>query len=68
MCKRADTSHQATHDNAELLVLSGERNPYPGRLGLIEEGALADLILVDGETRPPTSTSSPFRGRASSSL
>lgn len=37
-----------THDNAELLALSGRRNPYPGRLGVIEEGALADLIVVDG--------------------
>lgn len=37
-----------THDNAQLLALSGRRNPYPGRLGVIEEGALADLIVVDG--------------------
>jgi len=37
-----------THDNAELLALSGRRNPYPGKLGVIEEGALADLIVVDG--------------------
>lgn len=38
----------ATHDNAELLALSGPRNPYPGDLGVVKEGALADLILVDG--------------------
>lgn len=38
----------ATATNAELLALSGPRNPYPGALGVIEEGALADLILVDG--------------------
>jgi imidazolonepropionase-like amidohydrolase len=38
----------ATSANAELLALSGKRNPYPGRLGVIEEGALADLLLVDG--------------------
>ncbi|WP_423822127.1 amidohydrolase family protein [Salinisphaera sp. SPP-AMP-43] len=38
----------ATHDNAELLKLSGPRDPYPGQLGVIKEGALADLILVDG--------------------
>lgn len=37
-----------THDNAELLSLSGRRNPYPGKLGVIEAGALADLIVVDG--------------------
>jgi hypothetical protein len=27
---------------------SGPRNPYPGKLGVVEEGALADLIVVDG--------------------
>lgn len=37
-----------THDNAELLALSGSRNPYPGKLGRIEENAWADLILVNG--------------------
>lgn len=37
----------ATYDNAQLLMMSGERNPYPkGRLGEITEGAYADLILV----------------------
>jgi imidazolonepropionase-like amidohydrolase len=30
------------------LALSGKRNPYPGKLGVVEEGALADLLLVDG--------------------
>jgi imidazolonepropionase-like amidohydrolase len=39
----------ATGTNAELLALSGERNPYPGKLGVVEEGALADLLLVDGD-------------------
>ncbi|WP_353474306.1 amidohydrolase family protein [Salipiger sp. H15] len=38
----------ATHDNAELLALSGPRNPYPGELGVVREGALADLLLVEG--------------------
>jgi imidazolonepropionase-like amidohydrolase len=38
----------ATSTNAELLALSGLRSPYPGKLGVVEEGALADLILVDG--------------------
>jgi imidazolonepropionase-like amidohydrolase len=37
-----------TYDNAQLLKLSGPRDPYPGKLGVVEEGALADLILVDG--------------------
>ncbi|MNP70489.1 hypothetical protein D3C76_1667280 [compost metagenome] len=39
----------ATHDNAELLALSGPRSPYPGRLGVVEAGALADLLLIDGD-------------------
>jgi imidazolonepropionase-like amidohydrolase len=38
-----------THDNAQLLALSGLRSPYQGKLGVVEEGALADLILVDGD-------------------
>jgi imidazolonepropionase-like amidohydrolase len=38
----------ATSANAELLALSGLRSPYTGKLGVIEEGALADLIVVDG--------------------
>jgi imidazolonepropionase-like amidohydrolase len=38
----------ATADNAALLGLSGFINPYPGRIGVVEEGALADLLLVDG--------------------
>ena len=39
----------ATSDNARLLALSGPRNPYQqGPLGVIKEGAYADLILVNG--------------------
>jgi len=38
----------ATYDNAQLLKLSGPRNPYPGKLGVIEKGAYADMLLVDG--------------------
>jgi imidazolonepropionase-like amidohydrolase len=38
-----------TYDNAQLLALSGKRSPYrEGKLGIIEEGAYADVILVDG--------------------
>ncbi|MDY0090062.1 MAG: amidohydrolase family protein [Flavobacteriaceae bacterium] len=37
-----------TRDNGELLQLSGLRSPYPGKIGVIEEGALADVLLVDG--------------------
>jgi len=38
-----------THENAQLLALSGPRNPYPGKLGVVEVDALADLLLVDGD-------------------
>ncbi|MFT3949170.1 MAG: amidohydrolase family protein [Agriterribacter sp.] len=44
----AEILKMVTHDNAQLLQLSGLRSPYPGKLGVIEKGALADLILVDG--------------------
>ena len=47
--KPAEILKMATAVNAELLAMSGPRNPYPGKLGVIEEGALADLILVDGD-------------------
>jgi len=39
----------ATHDNGQLMKLSGPRDPYPdGELGVVQEGAYADLLLVDG--------------------
>jgi imidazolonepropionase-like amidohydrolase len=44
----AEALIMATSTNGELLALSGRRNPYPGKLGVVEEGALADLLLVDG--------------------
>jgi imidazolonepropionase-like amidohydrolase len=44
----AEALVMATSTNAELLTLSGKRNPYPGNLGVVEAGALADLLLVDG--------------------
>jgi imidazolonepropionase-like amidohydrolase len=45
----AEVITMATAANAELLGLSGPRNPYPkGKLGVIAAGAYADLILVDG--------------------
>jgi len=44
----AEALIMATGINAELLALSGERNPYPGKLGIVEQGAFADLLLVDG--------------------
>ena len=45
----AEVLKLVTHDNAQLLALSGPRNPYPGKLGVVEEGAYADLLLVDGD-------------------
>ena len=40
---------QATSMAAELLAYSGQQNPYRAApLGVIEEGAYADLVLVDG--------------------
>ncbi|MGA9000536.1 MAG: amidohydrolase family protein [Pseudolabrys sp.] len=44
----AETLKMATADNGELMALSGFINPYPGKLGVVEVGALADLLLVDG--------------------
>jgi imidazolonepropionase-like amidohydrolase len=45
----AETLVMATGTNAQLLALSGKRNPYPGKLGVVEQGALADVLLVDGD-------------------
>jgi imidazolonepropionase-like amidohydrolase len=45
----AEVLKMATHDSAQLLALSGPRNPYPGGLGVVEKGALADLLLVKGD-------------------
>ena len=39
----------ATATNGELLALSGLRSPYEGKLGVVEAGALADLLLVEGD-------------------
>jgi imidazolonepropionase-like amidohydrolase len=39
----------ATSTAGELLAMSGKLSPYPkGKLGLIEKGAYADILLVDG--------------------
>lgn len=45
----AEALQIATYNNGQLLALSGPRSPYPGKLGVIETGALADLLLVDGD-------------------
>jgi imidazolonepropionase-like amidohydrolase len=42
----AETLVMATGTNGEL---SGKRNPYPGDIGVVREGALADLLLVNGD-------------------
>jgi imidazolonepropionase-like amidohydrolase len=44
----AEILRLVTYDNAQLLALSGPRAPYPGKLGIVQVGALADLLLVEG--------------------
>lgn len=44
----AEILKMVTQDNAQLLQMAGLRSPYPGKLGVVEENALADLLLVDG--------------------
>ncbi|GAB1715137.1 MAG: amidohydrolase [Nitrobacter sp.] len=44
----AEILRLVTYDNARLLALSGPRAPYPGKLGVVQVGALADLLLVEG--------------------
>ena len=39
---------QLTSIAGQLIAESGSRNDAPGRLGVVEEGAAADLLLVDG--------------------
>jgi len=43
-----ETLKMATYDNAQLFKMCGPRDPYPGELGIVAEGALADLLLVNG--------------------
>jgi imidazolonepropionase-like amidohydrolase len=44
-----ETLKIATSENAKLLELSGPRHPYrEGPLGVIQEGAYADILLVNG--------------------
>ena len=45
----AEMLKQATSNSAELLALSNSRNPYKaGPLGVIQEGAYADILIYDG--------------------
>lgn len=41
--------HKATGAAGQLLALSGARAPYDGALGVIAQGALADLLVVDAD-------------------
>ena len=41
---------QVTSNNGEVLGRSGWKDPYPhGDLGVIKEGAYADILLIDGD-------------------
>lgn len=47
--KPVEALRQATSTAGELLALSGPRSPYrEGSLGVVKEGAYADLLLIDG--------------------
>ena len=44
----AQVLQMGTFNNAQLLAMSGPRNSYPGTLGVIEAGAIADVLLING--------------------
>jgi imidazolonepropionase-like amidohydrolase len=56
----AEILTMATATNAELLGLSGPRNPYPGKLGVVEE---ARLLIRCWSTAIPSRTSGLLRIR-----
>jgi imidazolonepropionase-like amidohydrolase len=39
----------ATGTNGELMRLCGPRNPYPGNVGVIAPGAMADILIAEGD-------------------
>jgi imidazolonepropionase-like amidohydrolase len=45
----ADVLRLLTSGNADLLAECGARNPYPAKLGRIEAGAYADILVIDGD-------------------
>jgi imidazolonepropionase-like amidohydrolase len=45
----AEALRMATGVNAELLAMSGPRNPYAAPVGVVAAGAMADLLLLDGD-------------------
>ena len=54
MCCWNNAGHGTSNPCFTLLrevsvAMSEPRNPYPGALGVVAEGALADLLLVDGD-------------------
>jgi len=46
--ENAEVLRMLTSGNADLVALSGPRNPYPAKLGRIETGAYADILVLDG--------------------
>lgn len=46
--ENAEVLRMLTSGNADLAALSGKRNPYPAKLGRIEAGAYADILVLDG--------------------
>lgn len=44
-----DALYQATGAAGGILAMSGNRAPYPGAVGVIAEGAMADLLVIDGD-------------------
>jgi imidazolonepropionase-like amidohydrolase len=44
-----DALRQATGAASDVLAMSGDRAPYPGPVGVIEAGAMADILVVDGD-------------------
>jgi len=43
-----DILRQATSNGGEVLRMSGKLYPYTGDLGVIKEGAMADMLIVKG--------------------
>jgi len=44
-----DALRHATGAAGDILAMSGARAPYAGAVGVIGEGAMADLLVIDGE-------------------
>lgn len=46
--KPIDILRQTTSVNGELFAMTGKLNPYPAPIGVIREGAYADLLIYQG--------------------